>query len=83
VYTLDTNAVIYLIKDDERATPVLSDILADPATPSYVSTATEAELFSFSQLSDAEIARIDVPHEVGRSHDRCYRSFNAEYAPDA
>ncbi len=59
MYTLDTNAVIYFIKDDERATPLISDILADPATPSYISTATEAELFAYSRLDNSEIARIE------------------------
>ena len=59
MYTLDTNAVIYLINDDERAAPVLSDILADPATPAYISVITEGELFAYSRLTDAEIARIE------------------------
>jgi predicted nucleic acid-binding protein len=59
VYTLDTNAIIYFIKDDERAAPVISDILADPATPSYISTVTEGELFAYSRLTDSEIARIE------------------------
>ena len=59
MYTLDTNAVIYFIKDDERAAPLISDILADPATPSYISTATEAELFAYSRLDNSEIARIE------------------------
>ncbi len=59
MYTLDTNAVIYFIKDDERDAPLISDILADPATPSYISTATEAELFAYSRLDNSEIARIE------------------------
>jgi predicted nucleic acid-binding protein len=59
VYTFDTNAVIYLINDDERAAAILSDILADPATPVYVSVITEGELFAFSRLTDSEITRIE------------------------
>jgi predicted nucleic acid-binding protein len=59
VYTLDTNAVIYLLQDDKRAAPVVDDILADPAIPAYISTVTEAELFAYPQLSDLEISRIE------------------------
>jgi predicted nucleic acid-binding protein len=59
LYTLDTNAVIDFINDDEHAAPILSDILAGPAIPSYISTITEGELFAFSRLTDSEITRIE------------------------
>ena len=59
MYTFDTNAVIYLVNDDERAAPILSDILADPATPVYISVITEGELFAYSRLTDLEITRIE------------------------
>jgi predicted nucleic acid-binding protein len=64
VYTLDTNAVIYFLKDEERAAQVISDILAEPSTSSYISTATEAELFAYSNLADAEISRIEEFFEL-------------------
>jgi predicted nucleic acid-binding protein len=54
VYTLDTNAIIYYQQRDPRAVPVLRDILGNPTTSVYVSTITEAELFSFPDLSDED-----------------------------
>jgi len=59
VYTLDTNAIIYAVKADERAIPILRDILARPDVPVYVSTITEIELFSFPQLSEEEARLIE------------------------
>jgi predicted nucleic acid-binding protein len=44
VYTLDTNAIIYYMKNDAKVAPVLQSILDDPTIPVYVSTITEAEL---------------------------------------
>jgi len=46
VYTLDTNAVIYYVKDDKDAAPILQAIFDDPTIPVCVSALTEAELFS-------------------------------------
>lgn len=54
MYTLDTNAIIYYQKRDPRAVPVLREILGNPTTSVYVSTITEAELFSYPNLSDEE-----------------------------
>ncbi|MGH7964666.1 MAG: type II toxin-antitoxin system VapC family toxin [Candidatus Binatia bacterium] len=54
MYTLDTNAIIYYLKGDVRAVPVLRDVFSHPETPVYVSALTEAELFSFPQLSEEE-----------------------------
>ena len=59
MYTLDTNALIYAVKADERATPILRDILARPDVAVYVSTITEIELFSFPQLSEEETHLIE------------------------
>lgn len=59
MYTLDTNAIIYFLKDDPRAVPLLRDILSDQNIPVYVSTVTEAELFSYPNLKDDEIERIE------------------------
>jgi predicted nucleic acid-binding protein len=59
VYTLDTNAIIYYVKDDPRAVPILQGILISDTTPLYVSTITEAELFGFSSLTDSEATMIN------------------------
>ena len=64
MYTLDTNAVIYFIKDEPRAAPIISDVLAEPANASYISTATEAELFAYPSLDDAEISKIEEFFEL-------------------
>lgn len=59
MYVLDTNAVIYYLKDDPQAVSVLERIFAqDP--PIYVSTITEAELFGFSSLTEKEIKSIET-----------------------
>jgi predicted nucleic acid-binding protein len=60
VYTLDTNALIYFLKGDPRVVPLLRNILSDPGIPAYVSTVTEAELFSYPSLSEDEIERIEA-----------------------
>ena len=54
MYTLDTNAVIYYIKDDPSAVGFLRDVLASPTSPIYVSAITEAELFGFPTLTNTE-----------------------------
>jgi predicted nucleic acid-binding protein len=54
VYTLDTNAIIYYQKRDPRVVPVIREIIGNPSTSVYVSTVTEAELFSFPNLTDDE-----------------------------
>jgi predicted nucleic acid-binding protein len=59
VYTLDTNAIIYYLENDPKVAPFLQSILNDPTIPVYVSTITEAELFSHANLSDEEIQTID------------------------
>ena len=59
-YTLDTNAIIYYLENDPTVAPFLQSILDDPTVPVYVSTITEAELFSHSDLSDEEAQAIDT-----------------------
>ena len=54
MYTLDTNAIIYYQKRDLRAIPIIREILGNPTSSVYVSTVTEAELFSFPNLSDED-----------------------------
>jgi predicted nucleic acid-binding protein len=58
VYTLDTNAIIYQLKEDPEAVPLLRDILATDG-PFYISAITEIELFRFSRLDDDEKDRIE------------------------
>ena len=60
MYTLDTNAIIYYLENDPGVAPFLQSILDDPTIPVYVSTITEAELFSHSDLSDDEAQAIDT-----------------------
>jgi predicted nucleic acid-binding protein len=58
VYTLDTNAIIYYLKDDQDAVIVLSSIFTQNV-PLYISAITEVELFSFPKLSVQEEEQID------------------------
>jgi len=58
MYVLDTNAVIYYVKEDRDAVSVIEDIYTKNV-PVYVSVMTEAELFGFPQLSDEEAMRIE------------------------
>ncbi|TSC69894.1 MAG: PilT protein-like protein [Parcubacteria group bacterium Gr01-1014_70] len=65
------------MKNDEYAAPALSEILTDPTLPVYVSTITEAELFSFSRLTKEEtkwiedflgvISRVPVDSQIARA----------------
>lgn len=50
MYTLDTNAIIYYLKEDPRVGSIIKGIIAN-GTSLYVSTITEVELFAFSALS--------------------------------
>lgn len=59
VYTIDTNAIIYYLKDDAEAVLALRDIFTRD-TPLYVSVITEIELFGFSGLSARESEQIDA-----------------------
>lgn len=59
MYTLDTNAIIYYLKDDPHAAAVLSDIFTEDS-PLYISAITEIELFGFPKLSDHEVEQIEA-----------------------
>ncbi len=54
MHTLDTNAIIYYSKGDEKAVKIL-DVIFEQGTPLYISTITEIELFSFSNLTEDDI----------------------------
>ena len=58
MYTLDTNAILYYLKDDAGAVSVLRDVFAENV-PIYVSTVTELELFAYSDLSAEEESLIE------------------------
>ncbi len=53
MYTLDTNAILYYLKDDPDTVSSLTNIFTKDV-PLYVSAITELELFAFSNLSTAE-----------------------------
>lgn len=58
MYTLDTNAIIYYLKDDPAAVSFFDAVLRGTA-PLYVSTITEVELFGFESLNFAEYEAIN------------------------
>ncbi len=53
MYTLDTNAIIYYLKDDAHTTSELNRIFA-LEKPIYISAITEIELFGFPNLTKKE-----------------------------
>jgi predicted nucleic acid-binding protein len=58
MYTLDTNAVVYYLKDEPAVVAVLRPALTQDA-PVFVSTITELELFSYSALTDDDAEKIE------------------------
>ena len=58
MYTLDTNAIIYYLKDEAKAVAQFRDVLLRDV-PLYISAITEIELFGFSEISRAEILKIE------------------------
>ena len=58
MYTLDTNAILYYLKDDADAVASLGNIFSQNV-PLYVSAITELELFAFSNLSAVEEGLIE------------------------
>lgn len=58
MYTLDTNAILYYLKDDPHTVSSLRKIFTQNV-PLYVSAITELELFAFSNLSATEEAVIE------------------------
>lgn len=59
MYTLDTNAIIYYLKDDSGAVEKLNSIFTQH-TPLYLSAITEVELFGFPSLNESEIMKIET-----------------------
>ncbi len=59
MYTLDTNTIIYYLKDDPDAVAELRNIFLQN-TPLYISAVTEIELFGFPLLSDQEVEQIEA-----------------------
>ncbi len=58
MYTLDTNAIIYYLKDDQAAVSFFGTVIKS-TSPLYVSTITEVELFGFSALNFSEFEAIN------------------------
>ena len=58
MYTLDTNAILYYLKDDADAVAVLRGVFGENV-PVYVSAVTELELFAYSNLSIEEESLIE------------------------
>lgn len=58
MYTLDTNAILYYLKDDNDAVVALRDVFARNS-PVYVSAVTELELLAFGNLSSDEQSLIE------------------------
>lgn len=53
MYTLDTNAIVYYLKDDSNAVTTLRSVFAQ-TSPVYISAVTELELFAFTNLSRSD-----------------------------
>lgn len=58
MYTLDTNTIIYYLKNDAKAASFLEKIL-NRNFPIYISAVTEVELFGFSGLLSEEEKEIN------------------------
>ena len=58
MYTFDTNAVIYYLNQDFNAVKKVNKIIKSNSII-YFSTISEAELFSFKELLDADIIKIN------------------------
>ncbi len=59
MYTLDTNAIIYYLKNDSAVVFAIRKIMAGSPTI-YISAITEIELFSFSDLTELESEEIEL-----------------------
>ncbi len=58
MYALDTNAIIYYIKEEASVVSVIERIYAENV-PIYLSAMTVAELFIFPRLNDEEAGHIE------------------------
>jgi predicted nucleic acid-binding protein len=89
LYTLDTNAIIYYLRNDQRAISFFQHAF-DMNTRLYVSAVTEAELFRFSKLSEEEAKQIEnllrsvflvpVDSQIARTAGLIGRTYNVELA---
>ncbi len=59
MYTLDTNTIIYYLKDDPDVVTALKEIFSQD-TPLYISAVTEIEFFGFPTLNDQEAEQIEA-----------------------
>ncbi|OHA65961.1 MAG: hypothetical protein A3C04_00015 [Candidatus Wildermuthbacteria bacterium RIFCSPHIGHO2_02_FULL_45_25] len=92
MYTLDTNAVIYYLKNDAIAVPILKEVFAKPA-PIYLSTISEIELLGFSRLGENEeflienilqtLAILPVDSRIARIAGNLRRNFGLQLADSA
>lgn len=58
MYTLDTNALIYFLKGDEKVVKILREKISQ-GPRFFISTITEAELFSYPEITPEEFAKIE------------------------
>lgn len=58
MYTLDTNAIIYYLKDDPYAVAFLGDVIESESTL-YASAVTEIELFGYAGITINEMLKIE------------------------
>ncbi|OFW34196.1 MAG: hypothetical protein A2074_06330 [Candidatus Aquicultor primus] len=92
MYTLDTNAIIYYLKDDLDAMIALHPIFSD-SDLIYLSAISELELFSFSHITAKEAKQIEnilstlkiisVDSEVARLAGSLRREFRLKTADSA
>ena len=57
MFTLDTNVIIYYLKEDPEVTPILDELFKNDAIVN-ISIITEIELLASAQLTSEEIAKI-------------------------
>lgn len=58
MYTLDTNIIIYFLKDDQAVVKFLRDEILKNSR-FFISTITEAELLSYPKMTSEEFLKID------------------------
>jgi predicted nucleic acid-binding protein len=59
MYVLDINVLIYYSKNESDVVPAVEKIYEENK-PVYISVITEAELFSYANLGDEEVERIEA-----------------------
>ena len=59
MYTFDTNAIIYYLKNEAAASLIVSGIF-EKRVPVYVATITELELFGYPHLTSQEAELIEA-----------------------